>query len=102
MYNIVITSTDAAKLAQIYAQQIANYAQKYFNVERAGEVKYLQMYVKDVTYNLNVLNAFIANSNVQTLHTLRESIILQDTIVREYFIKTFNYIEHCAKQALVV
>ena len=48
------------------------------------------MYCMDVVHNTNALNDFVSTNNVQQLH---ESIILQDTIVREHFINTLRYIE---------
>ena len=50
----------------------------------------LSMYATDVQHNINALVAFITDKNVQQLH---DSIMLQDTIVREYYIEVLRYIE---------
>ena len=48
------------------------------------------MYVDDVQHNINALAQFNADNNVMQLH---DSIMLQDTLVREYYIKVLRYIE---------
>jgi len=50
----------------------------------------LRMYADDVIYNTKALETFLANSNAQQLH---DSIMQQDTLVREYYIATLRYIE---------
>ena len=53
----------------------------------ADNLKYSAM---DVQKNINALVQFNADLNVQQLH---DSIMLQDTFVREYYIATLQYIE---------
>jgi len=55
--------------------------------EDAGSIS---MYAEDVAYNVNALVAFNATKDVQVLHN---SIMLQDTLVREYYISVLLYIE---------
>jgi hypothetical protein len=50
----------------------------------------LQYSTLDVQYNINALVEFNADKNAQKLH---DSIMLQDTFVREYYIDTLQYIE---------
>jgi hypothetical protein len=53
----------------------------------ADNLKYSTL---DVQKNINALVQFNADLNVQQLH---DSIMLQDTFVREYYIATLQYIE---------
>jgi hypothetical protein len=50
----------------------------------------LDMYATDVQHNINALVAFNKNKDAQALH---DSIMLQDTLVREYYISVLLYIE---------
>ena len=50
----------------------------------------ISMYAEDVAHNVNALVAFNATKDVQALH---DSIMLQDTLVREYYISVLLYIE---------
>jgi hypothetical protein len=53
-------------------------------------VSSISMYADDVAHAVNALVAFNASNDVQALH---DSIMLQDTLVREYYIDTLRYIE---------
>lgn len=55
--------------------------------EDAGSIS---MYVEDVAHNVNALVNFNATKDAQTLH---DSIMEQDTLVREYYIAVLLYIE---------
>ena len=50
----------------------------------------ISMYTDDVAHAVNALVAFNASNDAQALH---DSIMLQDTIVREYYIAVLQYIE---------
>jgi hypothetical protein len=50
----------------------------------------ISMYAEDVAYNVNALVAFNASKDASALHN---SIIMQDTLVREYYISVLLYIE---------
>ena len=50
----------------------------------------LTMYADDVANNVNALVAFNASNDAQALH---DSIMEQDTLVREYYIEVLQYIE---------
>ena len=55
--------------------------------EDAGSIS---MYAEDVAYNVNALVAFNASKDASALHN---SIMMQDTLVREYYISVLLYIE---------
>jgi hypothetical protein len=55
--------------------------------EDAGSIS---MYAEDVAHNVNALVNFNATKDVQALH---DSIMLQDTLVREFYISVLLYIE---------
>jgi hypothetical protein len=48
------------------------------------------MHLADILYMQRALNAFINNNNVAQL---QDSIMMQDTFVREYYINTLRYLE---------
>ena len=48
------------------------------------------MYAEDVAYNVNALVQFNTDKNVLALHN---AIIMQDTLVREFYISVLLYIE---------
>ena len=50
----------------------------------------LQFSTLDIQHNINALVAFNTDNNVQNLH---DSIMQQDTFVREYYIEVLQYIE---------
>jgi hypothetical protein len=50
----------------------------------------LQFHTQDIQHNVNALAAFNKDNNVQNLH---DSIMQQDTFVREYYIEVLQYIE---------
>lgn len=54
------------------------------------DVNSTMMHLEDVAYISNVLKQFAIEGD---LDTLNEAIYLQDTFVREYYIKTINAIE---------
>jgi len=51
----------------------------------------LSMYADDVAYNINALVQFNKSKDAQALHN---SIMYQDTLVREYYISVLRYIEN--------
>ena len=50
----------------------------------------LQMYTNDVAHNVAALQVFTQTKDAQQLH---DSIMYQDTLVREFYIETLQYIE---------
>ena len=66
--------------------------ESYINtfVSEDEDASSISMYADDVAYNVNALVAFNATKDASALH---DSIMLQDTIVREYYIAVLQYIE---------
>jgi hypothetical protein len=66
--------------------------ESYINtfVSEDEDASSISMYTEDVAHNVNALVNFNATKDVQALH---DSIMLQDTLVREYYIAVLLYIE---------
>jgi len=66
--------------------------ESYINtfVSEDEDASSISMYTDDVAHAVNALVAFNASNDVQALH---DSIMLQDTLVREYYISVLLYIE---------
>jgi hypothetical protein len=66
--------------------------ESYINtfVSEDEDVSSISMYAEDVAYNVNALVAFNASKDASALHN---SIMMQDTLVREYYISVLLYIE---------
>ncbi len=63
--------------------------EKYINVF-ANEEDIDTMFAEDVAHNINALVQFNTDKNVLALHN---AIIMQDTLVREFYISVLLYIE---------
>jgi len=63
--------------------------EEYINVF-ANEEDIDTMFAEDVAYNVNALVQFNTDKNVLALH---KAIIMQDTLVREFYISVLLYIE---------
>jgi exopolysaccharide biosynthesis protein len=66
--------------------------ESYINtfVSEDENISSISMYAEDVAHNVNALVNFNATKDAQALH---DSIMLQDTLVREYYIEVLRYIE---------
>jgi hypothetical protein len=66
--------------------------ESYINtfVSEDEDASSISMYADDVAHAVNALVAFNASNDAQALH---DSIMLQDTLVREYYIAVLLYIE---------
>ncbi len=66
--------------------------ESYINafVSEDEDASSISMYTDDVAHAVNALVAFNASNDVQALH---DSIMEQDTLVREYYISVLLYIE---------
>jgi hypothetical protein len=66
--------------------------ESYINtfVSEDEDASSISMYTDDVAHAVNALVAFNATKDAQALH---DSIMLQDTLVREYYIAVLLYIE---------
>ena len=67
-----------------------NFSTTQYGVNSPITADNLKYSTKDVQHNINALMQFNEDLNVQQLH---DSIMLQDTFVREYYIDTLRYIE---------
>jgi hypothetical protein len=96
-YNTFLTGANMRKLAQTHFVKLQflmlKTTEDYINtfVREEDELSSISMYAKDVQHNINALVQFTQDKNVQELHN---SIMLQDTIVREYYIEVLRYIEN--------
>jgi hypothetical protein len=79
--HVVIINTLLLKTMESYINTFVN------DGEDASSIS---MYAEDVAYAANALVAFNTSNDVQALHN---SIMLQDTLVREYYIDILLYIE---------
>jgi len=66
--------------------------ESYINtfVSEDEDASSINMYAEDVAHNVNALVNFNATKDAQALH---DSIMEQDTLVREYYIAVLLYIE---------
>ena len=79
--HVVIINTLLLKTMESYINTFVR------NSEDAGSIS---MYAEDVAYAANALVAFNASKDASALHN---SIMMQDTLVREYYIDILLYIE---------
>ena len=80
-----LTAKHIAQLHVLLLKTTEQYINCFVNDEDAND-----MYAEDVAYNVNALVQFNTDKNVQALH---KAIIMQDTIVREFYISVLLYIE---------
>ena len=83
-----LTAQHKEAIINLMFVETANYI-KIYCTNNADGVN-TNMYCADVQHNINALNVFNKNNDVQKLH---DAIMLQDTIVREHYIKVLRYIE---------
>ena len=79
--HIVNISTLMLKTTESYINTFVNNEKVFLNIK---------MYAEDVAHAVNALVAFNASRDAQALH---DSIMEQDTLVREYYIEVLQYIE---------
>ena len=83
-----LTAGHIAEIQRLMLKTTEDYINTFVSDE--DDASSLSMYATDVQHNINALVAFTTDKNVQQLHN---SIMLQDTIVREYYIDVLRYIE---------
>ena len=88
MRKAKLTSTNLLDINTIMLNTIADYINTF--AKDADSVSSLQMYADDVAHNVTALQNFNTTHDAQQLHN---AIMLQDTLVREYFYTTLKYIE---------
>jgi len=74
-------------------QDYINFSTTQWGVNFPITAENLQFNTLDIQHNINALVAFNKDNNVQNLH---DSIMQQDTFVREYYIAMLEYIEQNA------
>ena len=83
-----LSSTDLQVINLLMLNTIAEYITAF--AKDSEDTSSLQMYADDVTHNVTALQNFNKTHDVQKLH---DAIMLQDTLVREFFYSTLKYIE---------
>ena len=71
-------------------QDFIDFSTTQWGINRPITAENLQFHTLDIQHNINALVAFNTDNNVQNLH---DSIMGQDTFVREYYISVLQYIE---------
>ena len=71
-------------------QDFIDFSTTQWGINRPITAENLQFHTLDIQHNINALVAFNTGNNVQNLH---DSIMQQDTFVREYYIDVLQYIE---------
>jgi len=71
-------------------QDFIDFSTTQWGVNRPITAENLQFHTLDIQHNINALAVFNTDNNVQNLH---DSIMGQDTFVREYYISVLQYIE---------
>ena len=79
--NVLTINTIMLKTTEMYINT---------SVYNGDDLSSISMYTEDVAHNVNALVAFNATQDAQALH---DSIMQQDTLVREYYIDVLQYIE---------
>lgn len=82
-------NTQVVAINKLMLKTTEDYVNTFVNNDES-DVSSLQMYAFDVAHNVNALVAFNASKDAAALHT---SIIMQDTLVREYYYVVLKYIE---------
>ena len=81
-----LTITHIANINNLMLATISNYINTYNTANT-----YDPLVITDTLHNTYALHKFNSTKNVQQLHN---AIIMQDTLVREYFINVLQYIEN--------
>ena len=82
-------NTQVVAINKLMLKTTESYVNTFVNNDES-DVSSLQMYAFDVAHNINALVAFNATKDAEALH---ESIMQQDTLVREYYYNVLVYIE---------
>ena len=83
-----ITAVHNLKIQRLMLKTTESYINTF--VDSQADLSSLQMYASDVAHNVAALQVFIQTKDAQQLH---DSIMLQDTLVREFYISVLMYIE---------
>ena len=88
MQNEIATQIDVDAINLLMLQTLAYYISNFVTDDLTGDT--LLTYTNDVIYNTNALATFNKTRNMQELH---DAIMLQDTLPREEFYKTLQYLQ---------
>jgi hypothetical protein len=83
-----VTAVHFLKLQRLMLSTTESYINCFADAQ--SDSGQLSMYADDVQHNINALVQFNKNKDAQQLH---DSIMGQDTLVREYYIDVLRYIE---------
>lgn len=83
-----VTAVHFLKIQRLMLNTTAEYINTF--VDSQADLSALQMYTNDVAHNVAALQVFTQTKDAQVLH---DSIMYQDTLVREFYIETLRYIE---------
>jgi hypothetical protein len=83
-----VTAVHFLKIQRLMLNTTAEYINTF--VDSQADLSALQMYTNDVAHNVAALQVFVQTKDAQALH---DSIMYQDTLVREYYIAVLQYIE---------
>ena len=80
----MLTAEHKIAITKLMFEDIAKYCNYY------GDGTYTANVCADLQYNITALQLFETSNNAEQLH---DTIVQQDTFVREHFIKVLRYIE---------
>jgi hypothetical protein len=83
-----LTAVHFLKIQRLMLNTTKDYINTF--VDNSADLSSLQMYTDDIAYNVAALQVFIQTRDAQMLH---DSIMQQDTLVREFYFETLQYIE---------
>jgi len=83
-----VNENHSVAINSIMLATIASYINTFATDETT--LSNMQMYTMDIAHNVAALHVFNNNKNAEALHN---SIVEQDTLVREYFVQVLAYLE---------
>ena len=84
-----VTAKHFTSIQRLMLKTTADYINTFVTDEEE-DPRSLQMYTDDVAHNVAALQVFTQTRDAQQLH---DSIMYQDTLVREFYIEVLQYIE---------
>lgn len=83
-----VTAVHFLKIQRLMLTTTGEYINTF--VDKQADLDSLQMYTDDIAYNVAALQVFTQTRDAQVLH---DNIMRQDTLVREFYFETLQYIE---------
>jgi hypothetical protein len=84
-----VTAVHFLKIQRLMLTTTGEYINTF--VDKQADLTSLQMYTDDIAHNVAALQVFTQTRDAQQLH---DNIMQQDTLVREFYIATLQYIEN--------